>query len=70
MYLVLLIILELHNAITMYHISHFIYQQRSNWLIEHYKTLTFLLGKKLHQQWKDVAMCNFKQFVNKMSCLV
>ena len=40
--------LELRNAITIYCISFFLGQQRSNWLFEHYVTLTSLLGNKLH----------------------
>ena len=37
--------LEFGNAITFYCATHCFYQQMSNWLFEHYRTLTFLLGK-------------------------
>ena len=40
--------LELCNAISIYYISH-TYQEMLNWLFGHYKTLTNLLHKKIHQ---------------------
>ena len=42
--------LKLCNAITItiFCISHFFFQQRWNWLFGHYRTLSCLLGKKLH----------------------
>ena len=36
---------ELYNAISTYYTSR-VYQQLLNWLFEHYRTLTTLLGKK------------------------
>ena len=40
--------LDLHNTITIYCTSPFFYQQRSNWLFGHYRTLKSLLGGKIH----------------------
>ena len=40
--------LELRKTIICHCTSHF-YQQRTNWLFGHYKTLTSLLGSGLHK---------------------
>ena len=40
--------LELHSAIIIYCIAHFFCQQTPDWVFGHYRTLTSLLGKILH----------------------
>ena len=43
-------------------IAHLIfYQQMSNWLFGHYKTLKILLGKKKTSIIKDTTLCESKQ---------
>ena len=48
--------LELLNVLSIYCLYLVYFQHMSNWLFGHYRTLTNLTWKNLHQQWKDIAL--------------